>query len=424
MSRLPWILGLVLTAACPARPAELLTAPLKDLQINPDSIGRAEALIAEQIRQQKIAGASVCVLRKGRIAHMKAYGYRDALSKLPARVDDIVRIYSMSKPIVSVAAMQLWERGHFQLDDPIADYIPAFRNMKVLKTDKDATGHPRHRFVPARRQITVRDVFRHTTGIAYGGKLIEPVNRFYEDNRVVYWYEGMYPPKCSLLDGMTRLGRVPLLHHPGEKFTYGLNVDILGRLIEVCSGQKLSTYLQEHLFKPLGMVDTAFYVPDTKLARFGPVHDKKNGAFYRISSAHSSPYRHPPQWESGGGGLVSTIIDYARFCQAVANGGRIGTQRILDAATIRLMFTNQLRSKPDSRRFGLGFGLVDHEFGSKPDRRRRTAYRWGGYASTKFHIVPDEQLVLITMRQRVPGDSVCWDKLVPIIHAGLKPLTN
>ena len=424
MSRLSWILCLSIATAHPACSAELLKAPLQDLQIDPAAIARAEALIAGQIKRQDVAGVSVCILRKGRIAHLKAYGYRDALSKLPARVDDIVRIYSMSKPIVSVAAMQLWERGHFRLDDPIADYIPAFRHMKVLQTDKNAAGRTRHRFVPARRQITVRDVFRHTTGIAYGGSLIEPVNRVYETNQVVYWYEGMYPPKCSLLDGMTRLGRVPLLHHPGEKFTYGLNVDILGRLIEVCSGQQLSVYLQEHMFGPLGMLDTAFYVPDAKLSRFGPVHDKKNGAFYRISAADTSPYRTPPEWESGGGGLVSTISDYAHFCQAVLDGGRLGTKRILDAATIRLMFANQLPKGVSGRRFGLGFGLGDHDFGSAPHRRRRTAYRWGGYASTKFHIVPDEQLVLITMRQRIPGNSICWDKLVPIIHAGLKPLAD
>ena len=422
MLRLFWFLAFLVTTQ-PIFAAELQPASLAELQIDPMAIARAEALVNGQVKRQEIAGVTVCVLRKGRIAHLKAYGYRDAVSGIPARVDDIVRIYSMSKPIVSVAAMQLWEKGHFQLDDPIADYIPSFRHMKVLVTDKDGQGKPRHRFVPSRRQITVRDVFRHTTGIAYGGSLVEPVNRFYESNKVVYWYEGMYPPRCSLLDGMTRLGRVPLLHHPGEKFTYGLNVDILGRLIEICSGQQLSVYLQQHMFEPLQMVDTAFHVPDSKLARFGPVHDKKNGAFYRISAAHTSPYRHPPQWESGGGGLVSTISDYANFCQAVLDGGQFGTRHILKASTVAMMFDNQL-PKTESRRFGLGFGLVDHDFGSKPHSRRATAYRWGGYASTKFHIVPNEKLVMITMRQRIPGNSICWNKLVPIIHSGLKPLAK
>ncbi len=392
--------------------------------LNPSAIREAETVIARQVEQGDIAGVSLCVMRSGRVAHLKAYGFRDALDRLPARTDDIYRIYSMSKPIVSVAAMQLWEQGHFELDDPLADYIPAFRHMRVLETTRDANGKPAHRLVPAKREITIRDVFRHTTGIAYGGSLPEPVNRHYVANDLVYWYEGMYAPKCSLLDGMTRLGRVPLLHHPGARWTYGLNVDILGRLIEVWTGQQLSAHLSSSLFGPLGMTDTAFHVPDGKLHRFGPVHDKKNGAFYRISAAHSSPYQHPPQWESGGGGLVGTITDYARFCQAVLDSyhGR-GSHPVLKPETTRLMFSNQL-PKAESRRFGLGFGVVEFDIGEKDSRRRRTAYRWGGYASTKFHIIPSEELILVTMRQRIPGNAVTWNKIVPILHRGLRPLAH
>ncbi|MBQ15968.1 MAG: hypothetical protein CMJ65_02460 [Planctomycetaceae bacterium] len=416
-----YLVGLLCTHAVAG---ELKVDSLQDLRIAPAAVTKTQALISSQLRSGQLAGVTVCILRRGRVAHLRAYGYRDATTKTPARVDDIVRIYSMSKPIVSAAAMQLWEQGRFALDDPLADYIPAFRQMKVLVTDQAADGKPRHRLVAARRQITIRDAFRHTTGIAYGGDLVKPVNQHYVANDLVYWSNGMYAPKYTLLDGMSRLGRVPLLHHPGDQFTYGLNVDILGRLIEVCSGCQLSVYLRQRMFQPLGMVDTAFHVPDDKLSRFGPVHDKnKQGKFYRLAAAATSPYRLPPRWESGGGGLVSTITDYARFCQAILDGGKFQGHRILKRSTIDLMFANQLPSG-QSRRFGLGFGITSQEFGSGSHRRKATVYAWGGYASTKFHVVPAEKLVLITMRQRVPGNSICWTKLVPIVHESLRPLDD
>ena len=402
--------GLLLLAASALPAGEFQNTSPEQVRISGQAIADCEQLIHGQIKDGELAGIIVAVLRGG----------RDAMNKVPARTDDIVRIYSMSKPIVSAAAMQLWEQGKFQLDDPIAKYIPAFTRMQVLVSENDKPP----RFVPAKRQITVRDAFRHTTGIAYGGNLPAAVNPGYVDNGMVYWHNGMYPPKFSLLDGMTRLGRVKLLHHPGEKFTYGLNVDILGRLIEIWSGQTLGQYLEEAMFVPLGMPDTAFFVPAEKLSRFGPVHDKNGkGEFYAIASVDMSPYRHPPLFESGGGGLVSTITDYARFCQAMLNGGRLDGRRILKSSTVRLMFANQLPTTLGTR-FGLGFGIQELEFGNGTTVRKSTAYRWGGYASTKFHIIPDEQLSVITLRQRVPGNSITWTKLVPLLHRGIAPLDD
>lgn len=413
-------LVLVLLAASTLSAGDFPASSPEQVGVSSRAIAECQELIDGQVKNGDLAGIIVAVLRRGRMVHLKAYGYRDAMNKVPARTDDIVRIYSMSKPIVSVAAMQLWEQGRFQLDDPISKYIPAFRQMQVLVSESEKTP----RFVPAKRQITVRDAFRHTTGIAYGGKLHEAVNPGYVDNGMVYWHNGMYPPKFSLLDGMTRLGRVKLLHQPGEKFTYGLNVDILGRLIEIWSGQTLGEYLQQAMFEPLGMSDTAFFVPPEKLGRFGPVHDKNDkGEFYAIASVAKSPYRQPPLFESGGGGLVSTITDYARFCQAMLNGGTLDGHRVLKATTVRLMFTNQLPETLNFK-FGLGFGIQSLEFGTGATKRTSTAYRWGGYASTKFHVIPDEELSVITLRQRVPGNSVTWTKLVPLLHRGIAPLND
>lgn len=407
--------------------AELPVTDLEQARISEPALRKVEKRIADSIAQQELAGCVLMIVRHGHVVHLRAYGYRNAIDRDPMSTDTLCRIYSMTKPIVSVAAMTLWESGKFQLDDPVSKYIPAFHQQRVLKVDEQG----QTAFDSPVRPVTVRDLFRHTSGIGYGGGMKPEWNTEYAKRGLVYTHHGMYPPAMPLADAMEKLAQVPLAHQPGRRFTYGLNVDVIGRLIEIWSGMSLDAYLRQSLFVPLAMRDTGFHVPHDRRNRLGPVHGRNtSNKLVLLSRAKTSPYLRPPQFQSGGGGLISTARDYARFCQMMLNQGVLDGNRVLRPSTIRLMYSDQLPdSIPDVRfndtkvadGFGLGFAIQSEQLGPAGHQRTATTYRWGGYASTDFHMIPSEGLAVVFLRQFVPSSHQLFQQLVRELYSGVQP---
>jgi CubicO group peptidase (beta-lactamase class C family) len=382
-------------------------------ELAPKSAEQARANLRRSVEQGKAAGVVHLAVQNGRTLHFDALGYADIANQAPLSTDSILRIYSMSKPITSVAAMILHERGKFDLDDPVARFIPVFTNATVLEI---ADGKSRR--VPPKRPITVRDVLRHTTGYSYGDEAA--VKEFYERERLRYWGpEELFPPKMTIAQAAEALARVPALHQPGERFTYGFSTDLLGRLIEVWSGGPLDRFLQHAVFEPLEMVDTGFSVPAAKRARFTSCHTLRDGKLAVLDPAATSPFIDGFEFLSGGGGLVSTVRDYANFCQMLVDGGQFRGRRLLQETTLRLMFTDQLHGADKDSKFGLGFGIAEVELGSGDARRPATRYRWGGYASTEFEVVPTERFFQIFALQHVPYTDELAKGQFAIIRAGL-----
>ncbi|MCU0960792.1 MAG: serine hydrolase [Pirellulaceae bacterium] len=378
-------------------------------------LARATAELHRAVHAGGVAGAAHLVVRDGKTLYAQTAGLRDIDDGTPFNLDSILRIYSMSKPITSVAAMTLFDQRKFGLDDPVARYIPAFANATVLETDD---GTPRQ--VSPHRPVTVRDVLRHTTGYSYGD---EPtVREFYE--RAGLRYRGpheLFPPSMSIAQAAEALARVPALHHPGEKFTYGFSTDLLGRLIEVWSGEPLDRYLQRAVLEPLQMVDTGFVVRNEQRERFASCYTLQDGELTVVDPADSSPFTDGFEFLSGGGGLVSTVRDYANFCQMLLDGGQFQGRRVLEPETLQLMFTNQLDAVDGQQRFGLGFAIDEAELGPHGRRRKVTCYRWGGYASTQFVVVPEARLVQVFALQQLPYTAELAQQQFEIIHAALDP---
>ncbi|MDA1018268.1 MAG: serine hydrolase [Planctomycetota bacterium] len=387
--------------------------------ISDDAIKQAKDTLTKAVESGNVAGAGHMVIIDGRTVYFEVAGLRDIDDKKPFERDTLLRIYSMTKPITSVAAMTLYEQGKFQLDDPIAKYIPDFGETTVLvKNGDDVT------VVPAKRQITVRDAFRHTTGFSYGDGNPSP-RKYYEEAGMRYRPPaGMRPPAMTIEKAAEALAKIPALHHPGERFTYGFSTDLLGRLVEVWSGKSLGEYMQEAVFTPLDMKDTGFSIPEEKRDRFASCHTFYQGKLAIIDKAATSDFNDGFEFESGGGGLISTAQDYASFCQMIANGGEFSGKRVLKEETVKLMLTDQLNGVAGPFQFGLGFAIGDVTLGTGDNARKTKQYSWGGYASTAFRIVPDARLIQIVVRQRVPSANGLGNQLIPIMFKGFESSTE
>jgi CubicO group peptidase (beta-lactamase class C family) len=312
------------------------------------------------------------------------------------KADTIFRIYSMSKPITTVAAMMLFEENKLGLDDPVSKYIPEMKNLRVYVGPKDET-------VPALREITIRDLMRHTAGFTYGAFSDTPVDHMYRQQKVL-------DRNMPLQEFVAKLAKIPLVYQPGTRFHYSVAVDVLGRVVEVVSGKTLDVFFNERIFKPLDMVDTAFYVPASKVDRFATNYGP---GLVMIDDPSKSPYLKPPKFFSGGGGLVSTARDYARFCQMMLDGGTLEGTRLLQSETVQMMTRNQLPSHalpmampagaPTDK--GLGFGLgfaVRMAADPKNPASPAGEYFWGGAASTGFSICPKNDTVVVALTQFMP----------------------
>jgi len=386
----------------------------------PESVGlsserleRISTVVQRDIDDKRIAGAVTLVVRRGHVAWFKAQGMMDREAAKPMPTDAMFRICSMTKPITSVAVMMLYEEGKFLLDDPVSKYLPEFKNSKVLV--KPATGEPYT--IPATKEITIRDLLRHTSGITYqwNGDL----GPLYEKANVA---SGLLQYDGTIGDSVKNLAALPLLFNPGDRFEYSLGVDVLGRLVEVVSGKPLDEFFRARIFEPLGMKDSYFYPPDNKAARLATAYtyyaDKGLNRFPDTPIREGSfvysadyPTRGPKKLFSGGAGLVSTAMDYARFCQMMLDEGKVGNTRLLSRKTIELMTHDQLGKIGPDEGFGLGFGIEGVK-GPLSELGSPGSYAWGGFFYTAFSIDPKEQMIVVFMAQLHPTGDLTLDRQV------------
>ena len=402
----------------------------------PDSVGlsaarlaRVDAALKPYIDNKQLAGAVVAIARKNKTVYMKSFGAADIDSNKAMTNDAIFRIASMTKPVTSVAVMMLYEEGKFLLDDPIAKFIPEFKEPKVLMADGTT--------VPAKREITIRDLLRHTSGISYRfwGK---PVAEVYEKAGI---FDGLAPTEGTIADMTKRIAAQPLHSQPGEAFEYGLNTDVLGYLVEIVSGMPLDKFFKERIFNPLKMPDTQFYVSDAQRNRVVSLYTpgEKGGLAKSLDAptrwgqlifSPAVPYGTQRTYFSGGGGLTSTARDYLRFTQMFLNGGQLDGKRLLSRKSVELMAMNHIGDisvwtyvPPGAAgnlgdKFGLGFGVRSdvgmNELGSTGE------YMWAGIFNTRFWIDPKEKLSIVMMGQIIPRNPDIEAKVHAAVYQAIQ----
>lgn len=381
-----------------SKPVILKEAPPESAGVSSERLARLDRLIQSAVDSGWTAGAVGFVARNGKIVYHKALGVSDLDNKTPLKKDDIFRIASQTKAIVSIAAMMLFEEGKFLLDDPVSKYIPEFKNPRVL--DKFNPADTTFTTVPARREITIRDLFTHTSGIDYAG-IGSPVMRAIYAKYDIPAAFGT--DKMVLGDNMRALGKLPLAHQPGERFTYGLNIDLLGYLVEIWSGENLDEYLRKHIFEPLGMNDTYFYLPEDKHSRLVKVNTE--GPDGKVKSMPQDMVNYPllkGTYFSGGAGLSSTVYDYAVFLQMLLNNGEYNGQKLLSRRTVELITSNQIGDlNLGYDKFGLGFQITT-ERGQTVLGVSEGSFSWGGYFGTTYWADPKERIVGLLFMQQVP----------------------
>jgi CubicO group peptidase (beta-lactamase class C family) len=368
----------------------LTYAPSETLGFDPRKLEQLTTIMARQVEEKRAPGVSMLIARHGKVA------YRDFVGALrpggPAMTNDaIFRIYSMTKPIVSVAAMMLVEEGRLLITDPVSKYIPAFANVKVAIVNGDKLD-----LAPLKRPITVQDLMRHTSGLTYGFTGASPVQKLVKAANIA-------DPSRTLAENVEAMAALPLMHQPGEVWEYSLSTDVLGRVVEIVEGARLSEVLQHRLFGPLDMVDTAFFTPESKLAR------RADPFSFDVMTAAGADTRNstsPPKFESGGGGLMSTLADYTRFAAMLSFGGAIDGTRILSPRTLAFMASDHLGVGVRKGHYllwpGHGFGLgfaVRNDPGKAPTAGSVGEYFWGGMMGTAFWVSPLDSLFAVLMVQ-------------------------
>ncbi len=376
-----------------------------------ERLARIDAVLEEAVADNDIPGAVALIARKGKVVYHKAFGMADTPSGRKMEKNDIFRIASQSKAITSTAVMMLWEEGKFRLDDPVFNYIPEFRNPQVLTRFRyEDTSYTAE---PANREITIRHLLTHTSGLGYG--VIDGDERFH----MLYEKAGVTDlfttADISIEESVLKLAMLPLHHHPGDKFTYSEGLDVLGYFIEKVSGMPFDKFLRERLFDPLGMDDTWFYLPDDKARRLVAVQTQEDGVWQRYPVTFYDPdypIKGAKRFFSGGAGLSSTAEDYATFLQMYLNGGELNGVRILSRTTVRSIMGNQtgeLFGYPD-KHYGLAFGVVTKAGQAKGGLGSEGTFDWGGYFNTQYFADPQEKIIGILMKQtRGPvSDNTGW----------------
>jgi len=384
----------------------LPSARPEQVGLSSERLQRITDMLKADVDKRMIPGAVVLVARHGKIAYFETVGVRDPATKVPMTKDSIFRIYSMSKPITSVSAMMLWEDGRFNLSEPVSKYIPQMGGLKVGVEKPDPNGgKPTLELVPTKRDMTIQDLFRHTSGLTYGFFGPGQVKKMYAEAKV--WND--YPSNAELVD---RLAKLPLAYQPGTTWDYSQSTDVLGRLVEMISRQSLYQFEKERLLDPIGMKDTSFYVTDkVKQSRIAePFPDDRS---IGVDAEFNDP-RVSQAAESGGGGMVGTAMDYARFLQMLLNGGTIDGKRILGPKTVAYMTSDHLGTAIEQGPLylpglGFGFGLgfaVRKDAGVSPFAGSVGEYNWGGAGGTYFWVDPKEDMFVVFMMQspkhRVP----------------------
>ena len=377
----------------------LATATPEAVGMSSERLVRLHDAMQELVEEGRLAGITTMIARHGQVVDFQTYGYRDMEAGDPMAEGAIFRIYSMSKPITGVALMMLYEEGKFRLSDPVQRFIPEFRGLQVA-----ASWNPDGPVLEdADHPMTIRELMTHTAGLAYGIGDPHPADRLYQR-------EGVLDPSGTLKDMIDKLAGLPLRQQPGSRWTYSIAVDVQGYLVEVLSGRPFDEFLQERIFGPLGMVDTGFHVPAENHHRLARVYGYGEDGELRpapTSAEEAGPrqFLDPATFFSGGGGLVSTTMDYMRFCQMLLNGGELDGVRILSPTTVDMMSRNYLPRDMEEYAPGQGFGL---DFSVVLDPVEAGAfsvgeYSWGGAAGTWFWIDPVEDLAFVGMIQQFGG---------------------
>ena len=388
------ILILLVTAVATALGGEIPRAEPAEVGLSQERLDRITRAMESGVANGHLAGAIGVVARKGKIAYWETVGMADREAGKSMSDDTIFRIYSMTKPIVGVALMTLYEEGRFALNDPVKTHIPELGDLKVLVDGEE---------VPSDREMTVQDLMRHTSGMTYGLFGDSAVDKMYTDADVLGGNK-------TIAEFVTKLSKLTLKHQPGSAWEYSVSVDVQGRLIEILSGKDLATFMKERVFDPLDMRDTSFRMTKDKAGRFVQIYQKSEDKQAIVPAPKSSTTRYyeDTQWYSGGGGLVSTTRDYLRFCQMMLNGGTLDGQRILSRKTVDLMRIDHVASVPRASsisRAGYGFGLdfaVHLDPAASGLNGSVGEYNWGGLAGTSFWIDPEEELIGIYMIQMLP----------------------
>ena len=399
----------------------LPTAGPEEVGLSLERLKRISRVMQGYVERRELAGVITMVARRGRVAHFERYGVRDFESKEPLRFDSIFRIYSMTKPITSAAVMMLYEEGLFQLDDPVEKFIPEFSQIKVYENREDG-----YNLADLKRRITVKDLLLHTSGLNYSFPEDSDFQRLYREiNSEKY--------KGNLEEMVRKLFKLPISHQPREKWQYSTpSTDVLGYLVEVLSGMPFNRFLEQRIFKPLGMKDTGFHVPREKIGRFTALYgpsENDGESLKLIDAPQTSRYAAgPPSYFSGGGGLVSTAADYVRFAQMMLNGGELEGKRLLSRKTIELMTANHLPEEMIpygfsnkeleyvTRGYGFGLGyavLIDVAQSETPGSKG--TYRWAGAANTDHWIDPKEELIGILLAQFMPNGYYPIDRQFKVL---------
>lgn len=377
-----------------AKTYSLPKAKPEEVGLSSEKLSELGKFIETSVEEDRIPGAVVLVARDGKIAYLKSFGIRDELTDAPMRTDSIFRIYSMTKPVITVAVLMLAEEGKISLNDPISKYIPELKDLKVGVEEPNGE----FKLVPCKRQITILDLLKHTSGLTYGIFFASKVKAMYKEASI-------HSREQTSEELVKKLGKLPLAYQPGTRWEYSRSTDVLGRLIEVVSGKPLDVFLEERIFKPLKMVDTGFYVKPDKMNRLAQPNDKR---FLDVSAS--------PKFLSGGGGLVSTAGDYARFLQMLVNGGELNGIRILSKKSVALMTKDHLGAlgnRTDPQYFPspfAGFGLGVAVFNKPAGPIEPGTFWWSGLGGTIFGVNPNKKLFRILMFQNLdwPTKMYMW----------------
>lgn len=390
--------------------------------VHDERLDRIDAAIEAEIAAGKIPGAVALVIKDGGVAYHRSFGFADLDSRKPMQNDAIFRIASMTKAITSVGVMILYERGHFQLNDPVSRFIPEFADP-VVATEFDDDGNVTATRL-ASREISIIDLLSHSSGIVYGF-IDNPLSRSYEDARII---DGLTATDTKLADVMKRLADQPLLFDPGEEFSYGLNTDLLGYLIEVVSGQPLDQFFADEIFAPLGMMDTYFYLPDDKADRLVTLYAEVDGHLQVSDGTEADIKLDNPRYPvegaraylSGGAGLSSTASDYGRFVHMLLNQGELDGNRVLSRKAVELMRAPRLEFPwTAGASFGLGFGVIE-DLGRYGELGTAGAYSWGGAFNTSYWIDPEENLAAVIMTQVRPYTSNITSRFQTLVYQALE----
>jgi len=394
------ILSVVLGGAGTAAPvAELPTATPESVGFSSPRLALLDTSVARRIASGRLPGASVLLMRHGKVVLTRVYGKADVATGAPIKTDTIFRIYSQSKPVTAVALMILFEQGKWHFDDPITRFIPEFESLRVFK-QVDSDG--KMQTEPLSRPPTMRELLTHSAGFAYGLNRSSPVESA--------WFDVDFMRASSTDEAIRKIAALPLFDQPGRHWHYSAAVDIQGYIIERLSGQTLAQFMQTHIFGPLRMNDTAFYVPPEKRSRLVGLQqiDLQQLRAVQPDNILNLDYSKPPKVASGGAGLVSTLHDYARFAQMLLNGGELDGARILAPATVKLIDSNllsdEIRARPESYQAGSGVGFGANVAVTLDTAKAGTlegvgSFSWGGAAGTNFWVDPSNDVVCVSMMQ-------------------------